>query len=143
MPVTAARGRHPLWVLAAAAPAPAMAAAPVLAPTAVSFPPVSAPPRSRPPHVAPRSVTPVDDAASAAAAAPALGVARFHAVAVRRPPRSDGGTRAAAASAGDVVRPRLASAAVVGAASGLPFMTAWCCPPLRTRTTLSRTIITY
>ena len=100
MPVTAARGRRPLWVLAAAAPAPAVAAAPVPTPTVASFTPVSAPPRSRPPHVAPRSMAPVDNAASAATAAPALCVARLHVVAVRRPPRSGGGTRAAVASAG-------------------------------------------
>ena len=124
MPVIAARGRRPLWVLAAAAPEPAVAAAPIPAPTAVSFPPVSAPPRSWPPYVAPRSMAPVDYAASAAVAAPALCVACLHAVTVRRPPRSEGGTRAAATSAGGVVRPRLASAAAAGAANGLPSMAA-------------------
>jgi len=116
--------RRLLWVLAAAAPAPVVAAASVPSPTAASFPPASAPPRSRPPHVAPRSVAPVDDAASAAAVAPALWVARLHALVVRWPPRSGGGTLAAAASAGGVVRPRQASTAAAGATSVLPSMAA-------------------
>jgi len=58
-------------------------------------------------------MAPVDYAASAAVAAPALCVACLHAVTVRRPPRSEGGTRAAATSAGGVVRLCLASAAAV------------------------------
>jgi len=43
----------------------------------------------------------------------------------------------AAASAGGVVRPRLASAAAAGAVSGLSFMAAWCCTPICTPTALS------
>jgi len=114
------RRRRPLPVRMAAEAAPVAAVAHVPVPTAARFPSLSVGQRRPPPPVSPRILMPVHDPKSKAAAAPAPRVARGDTVAARRPRRCGGGTRAAIASAEPVVRPHLASAAVVVKASGAP-----------------------